>query len=69
MPVENFIIYVYCCVVDNYNELTKGKPLRKCGYQSKLSDSEVITIEIVGEFMRKDQDKSTGRIWTGQSNF
>ncbi len=62
MPVENFIIYViiyvYCCVVDNYNELTKDKPLRKCCYQPKLSDSEVITMEIVGEFMGKDQDKS-----------
>ena len=26
MPVENFIIYVYCCVVDNYDELTDIPP-------------------------------------------
>jgi hypothetical protein len=49
---------VYCCVVENYEELTKERPLRKCGYSPKLSDSEVITMEIVGEFMGKDQDKS-----------
>jgi hypothetical protein len=58
MPLEDFIIYVYCCVVENYEELTKERPLRKCGYNPKLSDSEVITMEIVGEFMGKDQDKS-----------
>lgn len=60
MPVENFIIYVYCCVVDNYDDLTKNRPLRTRGYQPKLSDSEVITMEIVGEFLGNDQDKS---IW------
>lgn len=58
MPLEDFIIYVYCCVAENYEELTKERPLRKCGYSPKLSDSEVITMEIVGEFMGKDQDKS-----------
>lgn len=60
MPLEDFIIYVYCCVEDNYKELTKDKRLRKCGYEPKLSDSEVITMELVGEFMGNDQDKG---IW------
>jgi len=41
MPVEDFIIYVYCCVEDVCRE--------------------VITMEIVGEFMGKDQDKSLWR--------
>jgi hypothetical protein len=26
MPLEDFIIYVYCCVVENYKELTKERP-------------------------------------------
>jgi hypothetical protein len=54
MPLEDFIIYMYCCVVENYEALTKERPLRKCGYSPKLSDSEVITMEIVGEFMGKN---------------
>ena len=60
MPVEDFIIYVYCCVVDIYPELCKS-PIRSRGFQPKLTDSEVITMEIVGEFMGKDQDKSIWR--------
>jgi len=60
MPVEDFIIYVYCCVADIYPQLVKT-PLRRRGFQPKLTDSEVITMEIVGEFMGKDQDKSLWR--------
>lgn len=60
MPVEDFIIYVYCCVEEAYRELVK-EPLRSRGFQPKLTDSEVITMEIVGEFMGKDQDKSLWR--------
>ncbi|TAL44073.1 MAG: IS982 family transposase [Methylovulum sp.] len=60
MPVEDFIIYVYCCVEETYRELVK-EPLRRRGFQPKLTDSEVITMEIVGEFMGKDQDKSLWR--------
>lgn len=60
MPVEDFIIYVYCCVEDIYSELVKS-PIRKRGFQPKLSDAEVITMEIVGEFMGKAQDKGIWR--------
>ena len=60
MPVEDFIIYVYCCVEDICREIV-GQPLRSRGFSPKLSDSEVITMEIVGEFMGKDQDKSIWR--------
>jgi len=57
MPVEDFIITVYCCIADSYAELVTS-PLRSRGFKTKLSDMEVITMEIVGEFMEKDQDKS-----------
>jgi len=59
MSVEDFIIYVYCCVDDIYRTIVK-QPLRRRGFMPKLSDAEVITMEIVGEFMGKDHDK---RIW------
>jgi len=55
MPLEDFIIYVYCCVVDIYPQVV-DTPLRCRGFDPKLTDSEVITLEIVGEFLGKDQD-------------
>jgi hypothetical protein len=61
MPVEDFITpsnHVY--VEDAYREIVKT-PLRRRGFPPKLTDSEVITMEIIGEFMGKDQDKSIWR--------
>lgn len=63
MLVENFIIYVYCCVHDSYREIVKT-PLRSRGFEPKLSDCEVITMEIVGEFMGKDKDKAIWQYFT-----
>jgi hypothetical protein len=59
MPVEEFIIQVYCWVEERIKQLYPG-PLRTRGFAPKLSDAEVITMEIVGEFMGKECDK---RIW------
>jgi hypothetical protein len=59
MSVEDFIIYVYCCVEDICRTIV-NQPLRSRGFMSKLSDAEVITMEIVGEFMGKDHDQG---IW------
>lgn len=60
MLLEDFIISVYCCVEDIYREVVKI-PLRTRGFAPKLTDSEVITMEIVGEFLGKDQDM---QIWS-----
>jgi len=60
MSVEDFIIYVYCCVEDICQTIVK-QPLRGRGFMPKLSDAEVITMEIVGEFMGKDHDKGIWR--------
>ena len=70
MPVEDFIITVYCCVVESYAELVTS-PLRSRGFETKLSDEELITLEIVGEFMGKDTDKGCGDIFvtTGTIGF
>lgn len=53
MDISTFLIIVYCLVDDRL----KGHKLRKRGPQPRLSDSEVITMEIVGEFLGIDTDK------------
>jgi len=60
VPVEDFIIYVYCCVDDICRGIV-SQPLRGRGFIPKLSDAEAITMEIVGEFMGKDSDKGIWR--------
>ena len=60
MPLEDFIIYVYCCVADIYPQIADIR-LRQRGFGPKLTDSEVITMEIVGEYLGKDQDKGIWR--------
>jgi hypothetical protein len=60
MSVEDFIIYVYCCVEDICRTIVK-QPLRSRGFMPKLSDAEVITMELVGEFMGKDHDQGIWR--------
>ena len=57
MDTNTFIIEVYCLVDDSLKNILKGKRLRSRGPQPVLSDSEVLTIEIVGEFLGFDQDK------------
>jgi hypothetical protein len=60
MPIEDFIIQVYCCVDECWETLTEGKRLRQRGFSPKLSDQEVITLEIVGETLGLDTDRG---IW------
>jgi IS5 family transposase len=60
LSMEDFITAVFCCVDDLLNEVTNGKPMRSRGFQPSLSDSEVITMEIVAEFQGIDTDKG---IW------
>lgn len=60
MSVEDFIICVYCCVDDICSAMV-CEPLRRRGFSPKLSDAEVITMEIVGEFMGKDHDQGIWR--------
>ena len=51
--LTTFIITVFCLVDD----WMAGKRLRQRGPQPQLSDSEVLTMEIVGEFLGIDTDK------------
>lgn len=60
MSLEDFIITVYCLVVENITCVLNGQKLRSRGCQPKLTDAEVITMELVGEFLGLDTDKG---IW------
>jgi hypothetical protein len=54
---SNFIIWVYCWVDENITEILGDTKIRKRGFEPALSDIEVITMEIVGEFISFDTDK------------
>lgn len=58
---EDFIITVFCNVDDLWQEITQSQKIRRRGFAPSLSDSEVITMEIVGEFQGIDTDKG---IWS-----
>jgi hypothetical protein len=54
MDLSTFIVAVFCLIDDR---LKKERRIRRCGPAPKLSDAEVLTIEIVGEFLGIDTDK------------
>jgi Transposase DDE domain len=54
MPLEDFIIKTYM-IVDDF--LEKFPTLRSRGPSTHLTDAEVITMEIVGEFLGRGSDK------------
>jgi hypothetical protein len=58
--IEESIVAVYCCVDEGLKLLTPGCSSRSRGFEPKLSDAEVLTMEIVAEFQGIDQDKA---IW------
>jgi hypothetical protein len=53
MDLSTFIVAVFCLIDDQLQE----RRIRSRGPTPKLSDSEVLTIEIIGEFLGLDTDK------------
>ena len=53
MDLSTFIVTVFCLI----DERLKGQRIRQSGPSPKLSDAEVLTIEVVGEFLGLDTDK------------
>jgi len=53
---DTFIVAVYCLVDDLMEELLGGQRLRKRGPDPTLDDREVLTVEVVGEFLGLDTD-------------
>lgn len=54
MPLDEFIINIYLKVEKYYNLVVQKLLLRKGGFAPKLSDTEIICMELVGEFMGMD---------------
>jgi hypothetical protein len=56
MERDIFIISVYCLVADIMQIIEKSHKFRTRGFPPKLTDSEVITMEICGEFFKLHED-------------
>ena len=56
--IEYFIITVFCKIDDLMQAITKTHRIRTKGFAPSLSDSEVLTMEIVGE--HQGIDTNTG---------
>ena len=57
MDLETLIVAVFCLVDDVVRDLCRGRRLRQRGPAPVLADSEVLTVEIVGEFLGPDTDR------------
>jgi hypothetical protein len=57
MDLETLIIAVFCLVDDFVRDLCRGRKLRQRGPRPILADSEVLAVEIVGEFLGLDTDQ------------
>ena len=58
MDLDDFIITTFCMIDDTLKELLGGRRLRQRGPMPALADSEVVTMEVVGEYLSLDQDKA-----------
>jgi hypothetical protein len=56
VDLDDFIIRVFCLVDDELQSPPAPRPLRSRGPAPLLADSEVVTMELVGEFLGLDQD-------------
>src|SRR3954452_8765426 len=57
MDLETLIIVVFCVVDDFVRDPCRERRLRQRGPAPVLADSEVLTVEIVGEFLGLDTDQ------------
>jgi hypothetical protein len=57
MDRDTFIITVYCLVDDEFKKLSAVHRVRHAGFAPELSDVEVITMEICGEYFKLQTDK------------
>jgi len=64
VDLDTFIIAVFCRIDDALKSLLQGKPLRQRGPAPVLSDSEVLTVETVGEFLGLSQDTALYRYFS-----
>jgi hypothetical protein len=56
MERDIFIISVYCLVADTMKIIEKSYKFRSRGFPPRLTDAEVITMELCGEFFKLHED-------------
>jgi hypothetical protein len=56
MPTEEYITEIYCLIDDMLKKM-KNNRIRKRGFAPKISDSELVAMEIIGESLGFDCDK------------
>ncbi|MGX9726208.1 MAG: hypothetical protein ACTFAK_02460 [Candidatus Electronema sp. VV] len=57
MDRDSFIIAVFLTAYEQYNFIKQSCKIRRGGFAPALSDEEVITIEICGEYFNIECDK------------
>jgi hypothetical protein len=57
MDRDDFIITVYCLVCEQYQVIQDSYPLRRGVFAPALTDEEVITMEICGEYFKQATDQ------------
>src|SRR3954451_13591613 len=65
MDLEEALILLYLLVDDAYRMVTFGGRLRQRGPEPKLSDVEVLTMEIFGEQQGRHDDAAIHRYFDG----
>ena len=65
MTIDDFIIEAFCIIDDEYKKITEFSVLRQRGFNPKLKDSEVITMEIVSKYCAFKKDEL---IWKSFKN-
>ena len=58
MDLDDFIIAVFCVVDEAVPQVLGSQRLRERGPRPTLADSEVITMEVVGEYLGLEQDSA-----------
>ena len=58
MDLDTFIIAVFCWIDEAVPQVTGGRRLRERGPAPTLADSEVLTMEVVGEYLGLVQDRA-----------
>jgi hypothetical protein len=58
MSRDYFIIMVYCLVCEHFQAVIAQHPIRRRGFPPALTDEEVSTIEICGEYFGLYQDEA-----------
>ena len=57
MNLDDFIITCFCWIDEMMPTITHGQKLRQRGPVPTMSDSEVLTVEVVGSYLGLSQDK------------